>query len=162
MKIKTKIKKILCLSIILYAIGTPFLAIQSFFALLGDITHLPPEITIQRKITTKTKVKTYTALVSMYNVGDPSQTDDSPCIGASNKDLCKLIKRGINVCASNYFSIGTKLNFNGLGVCVVEDRMNSRYSGGNTIYVDWALPKEFKNEAMKWGRREVEFFIINN
>ena len=39
--------------------------------------------------------------VTAYTLGRVEETDDTPCIGASNKDLCKLAEQGIQTCASN-------------------------------------------------------------
>lgn len=85
--------------------------------------------------------------ITAYNVGDPSQTDDTPCIGASNEDLCKLIDEGINVCAANFVELGTELEIGGLGTCYVLDRMNKRY----TEEVDIAFPRDKKEEALFFG-----------
>ena len=82
--------------------------------------------------------ETYISDVSMYNLGDTRQTDDSPCIGASMVDLCQLSKY-INICASNCFDMGTRLEIVGLGECIVLDRMNSRYG---CEMIDWAIGKD--------------------
>jgi len=47
--------------------------------------------------------------VTAYTLGRIEETDNSPCVGAYNDDLCKLAKRGINICASNEFPKGTIL-----------------------------------------------------
>jgi 3D (Asp-Asp-Asp) domain-containing protein len=85
---------------------------------------------------------------TMYNAGDPYQTDSSPCIGATGENICTLIAQGEAVCATNREPFGTILSINGLGECVVKDRMNSRYQGGE---IDWAMPADKKAEAIAWG-----------
>lgn len=84
--------------------------------------------------------------VTMYNLGDPRQTDvDSPCVGATGVDLCQL-KKYINICASNCYPLGTKLEVVGLGECIVLDRMNKRYSCET---LDWAVPLGEKTYSLK-------------
>ena len=66
--------------------------------------------------------------ITAYNVGVVAQTDSTPCIGASGDDLCKLFEQGINICAANFVRLGTNLEIEGFGTCVVLDRMNKRYT----------------------------------
>ena len=93
--------------------------------------------------------------VTAYNVGVVAQTDNTPCIGASGKDLCELVGQGISICAANFVPLGTRLEIEGFGVCLVEDRMNARY----TSRVDIAMgpneitrAKEFGLKKLKVGR----------
>lgn len=79
------------------------------------------------------------------------ETDDTPCIGASGDDLCALYAQGTNICASNAFPLGTELTVEGLGTCVVLDRMNSRYQHK----VDWYMGYDLE-AALNWGVRSVE------
>jgi 3D (Asp-Asp-Asp) domain-containing protein len=72
--------------------------------------------------------------VTAYN-SVPWQTDDTPCIGAQNTDICEIYARGENVCAANFVPLGTILEVEGLGTCVVRDRMNARYH----YRVDWYM-----------------------
>ena len=89
--------------------------------------------------------------VTAYNVGDSSQTDNSPCVGASNLDLCKLVKYGVPVCAANFVPLGSKLKIEGYGECYVLDRMNKKYSDR----VDIAFPKGDKR-AKEWGIKSLK------
>lgn len=73
--------------------------------------------------------------VTMYNLGDPTQTDNSPCVGSTMIDLCRLNKY-INICASNCYPMGTRIKVEGLGECLVLDRMNKRYG---CEVLDWAV-----------------------
>jgi 3D (Asp-Asp-Asp) domain-containing protein len=66
--------------------------------------------------------------VTAYNVGVVAQTDNTPCIGASGDDLCELFEQGVNICAANFVRLGTNLEIEGFGTCVVLDRMNKRYT----------------------------------
>jgi 3D (Asp-Asp-Asp) domain-containing protein len=92
--------------------------------------------------------------VTAYNVGVREQTSDSPCIGASGKDLCRLVDEGQNVCAANFVDLGTVLRIAELGECVVLDRMHRRFSHR----VDIAMRGDAVEEALEFGlqRRHVE------
>jgi 3D (Asp-Asp-Asp) domain-containing protein len=89
---------------------------------------------IERKIT-----------VTAYN-SVPWQTDDTPCIGAQNTDICKFYELGMNTCAANFVPLGTVLEVEDLGTCVVRDRMNARY----TNRVDWYMHMDI-SAARKFG-----------
>lgn len=101
--------------------------------------------------------------VTAYNVGDPFQTDDTPCIGAyGNIDLCEMIANGENICASNAFKRGTILKLESLVSdwemeCVVLDRMNRRY----TNRVDIAMSLEEKQRALNFGTQTLLVKEIN-
>lgn len=82
------------------------------------------------------------ATVTMYT-SRAQETDDSPCIAANGKDICKLLAQGVQTCASNDYKLGTKLNISTLGECIVMDRMNSRYTG--TGRIDWYAGFDLKS-----------------
>ena len=99
--------------------------------------------------------------ISAYNVGDPYQTDDSPCIGAYSKvNLCEEVKNGVGVCAGNFVPLGTELLIeaeNGWSFhCIVWDRMNSRYKNR----VDIAMSLEEKERALKFGIQNLTVKIL--
>lgn len=101
--------------------------------------------------------------VTAYNVGDPNQTDDSPCIGAYSKvNLCEEVAKGVGVCASNFVPLGTHLQIiagNGWSMeCVVWDRMNSRY----TNRVDIAMNYWEKDRAIKFGLQNLTVRILGD
>ncbi len=66
------------------------------------------------------------------------QTDSSPCIGAQGSDICEHLEAGSNTCAANFVPLGTVLEVDGLGTCVVRDRMNARYF----YRVDWYMGED--------------------
>ncbi|MFH1767164.1 MAG: hypothetical protein ABH826_03665 [Patescibacteria group bacterium] len=72
--------------------------------------------------------------VTAYN-SVPWQTDATPCIGAQGTDICAYLEAGSNTCAANFVPLGTVLEVEGLGTCVVRDRMNARYF----YRVDWYM-----------------------
>lgn len=76
------------------------------------------------------------------------QTDDTPCIGAQGTNICHIYERGEDVCAANFVPLGTVLTVEGLGDCVVRDRMNARYD----YRVDWYMGYDI-DAARNWGVR---------
>jgi 3D (Asp-Asp-Asp) domain-containing protein len=92
--------------------------------------------------------------VTAYNVGVRGQTSDEPCIGAMGQNLCRLVARGLKVCAANFVAPETILNIEGYGECVVLDRMNRRFAHR----VDIAMRKNEVDRALEFGiqRRYVE------
>ena len=92
--------------------------------------------------------------VTAYNVGVRGQTSDRPCLGATGKNLCRLVAQGLKVCAANFVDHETILNIEGYGECVVLDRMNRRFAHR----VDIAMRKDEVDRALEFGiqRRYVE------
>jgi len=88
--------------------------------------------------------------VTAYNVGVREQTSETPCIGASGKNLCELVERNVKVCAANFVPLGTTLRIEGYGVCVVLDRMHRRFSHR----VDIAMRENEIDEARQFGLRK--------
>ncbi len=82
----------------------------------------------------------------------PEETDATPCIAASNIDICKLYAKNVNICASNDYPFGTLLRVDGMGVCVVLDRMNRRYTGNQ--HLDWYFGKDL-DAAMEFGTQDL-------
>jgi len=98
--------------------------------------------------------------ITAYNVGDPYQTDSTPCTGAYSKvNLCEEIEKGTNVCAANFVPLGTILRI-GSGEesfeCIVWDRMNSRY----TSRVDIAMSLSEKVQAKQFGLKKLNVQIL--
>jgi 3D (Asp-Asp-Asp) domain-containing protein len=104
----------------------------------------------------KVELNTY-SYVTAYNVGVVAQTDNTPCIGASGDDLCKMVEQGYNVCAANFVKLGTYLEIENIGKCIVLDRMNSRYN--NTTRIDFAMGPDEITEAKKFGLQYKKFGI---
>jgi 3D (Asp-Asp-Asp) domain-containing protein len=104
----------------------------------------------------KVKLDNY-SYITAYNVGVVAQTDDTPCIGASGDDLCKMVERGYNICAANFVKLGTYLEIEDIGSCIVLDRMNSRYNG--TTRIDFAMGPDKITEAKQFGLQHRKFGI---
>lgn len=92
--------------------------------------------------------------VTAYNVGVRGQTSGRPCIGSTGQNLCRLVARGLKVCAANFVDPETILHIEGYGECVVLDRMNRRFAHR----VDIAMRKDEVDRAFEFGiqRRHVK------
>ena len=95
--------------------------------------------------------------VTAYNVGDPNQTDASPCIGAGNENLCHALAQGEKVCAANFVPLNTYLHIRDYGVCRVADRMNSRFENG----VDIAMEAHQKDRAVEFGVQDLPVSVLD-
>lgn len=88
------------------------------------------------------------------------ETDGSPCIGAGNNNLCdlrpELKKDNITICASRDLPLDTLIYIDGIGECVIKDRMNKRYKGTNRIDVLF----DSKQEAINFGKQQLKYVII--
>jgi 3D (Asp-Asp-Asp) domain-containing protein len=85
--------------------------------------------------------------VTAYNVGVKGQTSSRPCLGATGENLCRLVARGLKVCAANFVAPETILNIEGYGECIVLDRMNRRFAHR----VDIAMRKDEVDRALEFG-----------
>ena len=94
--------------------------------------------------------------VTAYNAGDPSQTDEDPCVSANGENICAALKAGLKRCAANFVSLGTMLQIDKFGVCKVTDRMNKRYKNR----VDIAMRKHEKKKALKFGLQKLKVQIL--
>ena len=104
------------------------------------------------------KVKSETIrVVTAYNVGDPRQTDDTPCISANGENICKALANGEMRCAANFVPLGSRLYVDKIGVCLVTDRMNKRYRNR----VDIAMRKDEYRKACRFGRQKLRVRILD-
>ncbi len=90
--------------------------------------------------------------ITMFN-SLPEQTDDTPCISADGTNICEV---DYNVCATNAFPFGTKLYVDGLGECIVKDRMNTRYRNAVDFYAGMDVER-----AKKFGRQNLLVSVLN-
>jgi 3D (Asp-Asp-Asp) domain-containing protein len=97
-------------------------------------------------------------VVTAYNVGDPRQTDDTPCIAANGEDICSALAKGEMRCAANFVPLGSHLYVDKIGVCLVTDRMNRRYRNR----VDIAMEKNEYYKARRFGRQKLRVKILDN
>ena len=104
------------------------------------------------------KVKSETIrVVTAYNVGDPRQTDDTPCISANGENICRALAEGEMRCAANFVPLGSRLHVDKIGVCLVTDRMNRRYRNR----VDIAMQKDEYRKARRFGRQKLQVKILD-
>ena len=96
-------------------------------------------------------------VVTAYNVGDPSQTDDTPCISANGENICRALAEGEMRCAANFVPLGSRLHVDKVGVCLVTDRMNRRYRNR----VDIAMRKDEHRKARRFGRQKLHVKILD-
>ena len=95
-------------------------------------------------------------IVTAYNAGDSSQTDDTPCISANGENLCAALAKGQKRCAANFVPLGSSLYVDKIGVCLVTDRTNKRYRNR----VDIAMQKSEYHKARRFGRQKLQVKII--
>lgn len=97
--------------------------------------------------------KTLKAVITAYS-STPDQTDDTPFITASGKDVAD------GVIANNLLPFGTKVRIPELygdKVFVVQDRMNKRM--GNHRFDIWFPTKQL---ALNFGVKSVEIEVLEN
>ena len=105
----------------------------------------------------KNEIKSsYIATVTSYN-SEPGQTDDSPCITASNLDVCK--RNVEDIVATNDLPFHTKVlipEYFGDRVFYVEDRMNKRYTGLDRLDV-WM---KNKTDSKNFGAKVLKIVVL--
>ena len=94
--------------------------------------------------------KKLTAHLTAYNTVE-AQTDSTPCISASNKNICGRD----DVIALNGYKFGTKVMIDGK-VYTVEDRKASRY---DSTWIDISFDKDIDG-AINFGKRDKEVTIL--
>lgn len=100
--------------------------------------------------------KTYTTTFTSYN-SEPGQTDDTPCITASNLDVCE--RDFEDIVATNDLPFHTKIlipEYFGERIFYVEDRMNKRYTGTGRIDI-WMRNK---TNSKNWGIRQAKVIVL--
>ena len=91
-----------------------------------------------------------------YNVGDPRQTDATPCIGATGEDLCRALANGQKIVALNFLPLGSLIEIKGLGIYRVADRKAKKHPQS----IDIAFPSDQYQEAMEFGIKQLDVKII--
>ena len=89
------------------------------------------------------------------------QTDSSPCISATNKNICKLHSKGVRIIAvsRNLERLGYRMGKHVLirgKRYLITDRMNKRF----TNRIDFYMGRNHR-AAMKWGIRKVNIKLID-
>ena len=119
----------------------------------------------QGELTSKVVFQATTSTLTVYPVTDKTtftaytlsveETDQSPCIGSNNNNLCELRKE-MNICASRDLPLDTLIYIQGYGECVIKDRLNIRYKGSNRV----DILMDNKEEALKFGVRKLNYVIV--
>ena len=102
--------------------------------------------------------KSYYTNITSYN-SEAAQTDDSPCITASNMDVCERDTE--DIVATNDLPLHTKIlipEYFGDRIFYVEDRMNERYTGTGRVDI-WMKNKE---NSKKWGIKNTKIVVLKN
>lgn len=88
------------------------------------------------------------------------ETDENPCVGAGNNNLCELRpilrEEGRTICASRDLPLDTVIYIDGIGECIIKDRMNKKYKGTNRIDILF----DSKQEAKNFGVQQLNYVII--
>lgn len=116
--------------------------------LQAEAAPVPPEPT-ERLIEATEPVPIGTVREVSAYTSTVAQTDATPCISADGTNICVRYAAGEGICATNAYPFGTVLKVEGLGTCVVADRMNARYRSR----VDWYFGQDTP--------RAIEFGIQN-
>lgn len=82
------------------------------------------------------------------------ETDNNPCMGAGNHNLCELKKQGTLICASRRLALHTKIIIEGIGVCEILDRTSLKYADRIDVLF------KTREEAFKFGKKEIRYKII--
>ncbi len=101
-------------------------------------------------------VRTIKIPVTAYNAGDVNQCWGDPCQSANGENICLALKKGYKRCAANFVPLGTRLEIEGFGQCLVTDRMNSRYH----YRVDIAMKLEEKQRAKDFGLQYLNVSVL--
>ncbi len=151
-KSKLKLQGILIEPVVLPIPKIPNLNTNQVSSKQVEAKHLPK--TNYKKI--KLSKRGY---ITAYNVGVVAQTDNTPCIGASGDNLCKMVAQGQNVCAANFVRLGTYLEIENIGKCIVLDRMNARYNNAYPPRIDFAMGPNEIAQAKQFGLKYRKFTI---
>ena len=95
--------------------------------------------------------------VTAYNVGDPAQTDATPCIGAGNENLCRALAKGEKVCAANFVPLNAYLHIRDHGIYRVADRMHDRFKYG----IDIAMAAHQVDKAKEFGVQHLPVRVLD-
>lgn len=146
----TKYQRIICLLLLLTTIYFTCLVIwqsKSQCEYKGHEEIKPIQVVEVIEVNDKTTFTAYTLSVD--------ETDDTPCIGSANNNLCELRKEML-ICASRDLPLDTVIYIENIGECVIKDRLNKRYKGSNRV----DILMETRQEALNFGKRELKYVIV--
>lgn len=119
---------------------------------------------------TTSQIEPLETTIELYSLDDKTtftgyslsvdETDGNPCVGAGNNNLCELRpilkKEGRTICASRDLPLDTVIYIDGIGECIIKDRMNKRYKGTNRVDILF----DSKQEAINFGVKQLKYVII--
>jgi len=143
------------LTVLVNSLFTLLLSFSAFNTAYADSMMLPVLVNENQQYRVQSET---IRVVTAYNVGDPRQTDDTPCIAANGEDICSALAKGEMRCAANFVPLGSHLYVDKIGVCLVTDRMNKRYRNR----VDIAMEKHEYHKARRFGRQKLHVKILDN
>jgi len=86
----------------------------------------------------------------------PGQTDDAPCIAADGSNICSRLAAGECIIAGNWAPLGSEHYIDGIGLCTLADRMNSRYTNEVDLFLGYDIAA-----AKKFGRQQIIVKSLN-
>ena len=123
--------------------------------MVSKVAHAASE-EVETPIVTPEPIKyTHKSKLTAYN-SVPEQTDGNPCIAADGTNVCEF--EGC-VVAQNGVPFGTKVDIEGVGVCHVHDRKNSRYDS-NWIDIYFG-GRDKVAAAFEFGSKEAGYRIVD-
>ena len=66
----------------------------------------------------------------------PEQTDDTPCIDSDSSNICERYAAGECLIAGNFAPLGSQHYIDGIGLCTLTGRMNSRFKNRVDLFMD--------------------------
>ena len=151
-KSKAKFRNYILVGIVFIALGSiGHFAYLTDKAMAYEVEPFVSHRELDVRVNIGNKIEGTIREVTAYNVGDPNQTDSSPCISANGTNLCEALERGEKHCATNAFPFGTILEIQNYGTCVVSDRMNLRYPNR----IDIAMKLSEKQRALRFGKQNL-------
>jgi 3D (Asp-Asp-Asp) domain-containing protein len=95
------------------------------------------------------------AIFTAYTLNS-DETDQSPCIGAGNHNLCEIRQEDEHKCiaGTRLYPLHTRLFIEGFGECEILDRTSEKYWNR----IDIVFPN--KKEAFKFGKKILNYNVI--
>ena len=141
--------------ILLVIIGMYILGVYLGLTSLPEpVVDTTPIIHVEKPLIIKPITYDKKAIATAYTLSR-DETDGSPEIGSNNHNLKEFREKGVQVCASRSLPMHTIIDIEGFGKCEILDRTSKKYSGRIDILMST------KAEAIKFGKREVRYRVIN-
>lgn len=157
--------KLVAITFIMFALSILWCS----FELQNSLQPLIQTVKADEQVEKPKKQSLGISTVTMYT-SRPEETDASPCIDSNGQDICVLWQKGQKTCATNWVDLGSVLEVEGLGECLVTGRMNKRYH----TEVDWYNGYDDEcldgydqydicpqlKEALEFGAKKREIYLL--